>query len=129
MQGQSAFLEKLVEWLNWIWDQAMGWLTSPAARSQFALLAAAYIAALLLTRRLIPAIEPFLTPKPGTAGTIATARRFALRFLPLILPLLAYGLTAVGVRADPRRLRLGRGHRLRQAGVPVPCRPRIGAQR
>ena len=96
MQGQSAFLEKLVEWLNWIWDQAMGWLTSPAAWSQLALLAAAYIAALLLTHRLIPAIEPFLTPKAGTDGTIATARRFALRFLPLILPLLAYGLTAVG---------------------------------
>lgn len=96
MQGQPAFAEKLVEWLNWIWDQAMAWLSSPAAWSQFALLAAAYVAALLLTRRLIPMVEPVLTPKPGVAGAVATARRFALRFLPLILPLLAYGLTAVG---------------------------------
>ncbi len=96
MQGQAAFLEKLVEWLNWVWDQAMGWLTSPAAWSQFALLAASYIAARILTGRLIPVVEPFLAPKPGATGSMATARRFALRFLPLILPLLAYGLTAVG---------------------------------
>lgn len=96
MQGQPTFPEKLVEWLNWIWDQAMGWLSSPAAWSQFALLAAAYVAALLLTRRLIPMVEPVLAPKPGATGAVATARRFSLRFLPLILPLLAYGLTAVG---------------------------------
>ena len=96
MQGQPAFLEKLVEWLNWIWDQAMGWLTSPAAWSQFALLAAAYLLAKLLSARLLPFLQRVVAPKPGATGMIATARRFALRFLPLILPLLAYGLTAVG---------------------------------
>ncbi|GAB1361005.1 hypothetical protein MASR1M32_02410 [Rhodobacter sp.] len=96
MQGQAAFAEKLVEWLNWLWDEVLGWLTSPAAWSQFALLAVAYLAARLLAARLIPVIGPKLTPKPGATGPTATARRFALRFLPLLLPLLAYGLTAMG---------------------------------
>ncbi len=96
MQGQPAFAEKLVEWLNWLWDQMLGWLTSPAAWSQFALLAVAYLAARLLTARLIPAIEPKLTPKPGATGPTASVRRFALGLLPLLLPLIAYALTAVG---------------------------------
>lgn len=96
MQEQPAFAEKLVEWLNWIWDQAMEWLNSPAAWSQFALLAAAYIAAKLLTRRLIPAITPYLTPKPDSTGMLTSARLLALSCLPLVLPLLAYALTAMG---------------------------------
>ncbi|MDP3197327.1 mechanosensitive ion channel family protein [Tabrizicola sp.] len=74
----------------------MGWLSSPAALSQFALLILAYIAARLLARRFTPAIERSLTPKLESTHIIARLRRFALQFLPLLLPLLAYSLTAVG---------------------------------
>jgi potassium-dependent mechanosensitive channel len=46
--------------------------------------------------RLSPLIRRLLTPPEGKAGLIASARLFALRFLPLLLPLLAYALTAGG---------------------------------
>ncbi|MFZ1347203.1 MAG: mechanosensitive ion channel domain-containing protein [Tabrizicola sp.] len=77
-------------------DTALGWLSSPAALMQFGLLITAYILASLLARRLTPGIEKALTPKPESTHTLARLRRFALLFLPLLLPLLAYALTAVG---------------------------------
>jgi len=96
MDGQATLAEQLTDGLNRAWDQVLGWATSPAAWSQLALLAASYLAARLLTRRLLPMVQPWLEPKPGATGIMADVRRFALKFLPLILPLLAYGLTAVG---------------------------------
>ncbi|MEZ5798910.1 MAG: mechanosensitive ion channel [Paracoccaceae bacterium] len=83
-------------WLAPAWDRALGWLTSPAAWSQFALLAVAWLLARLLSRRFGPAAERIVAPKPGAEGMIAGLGRMALRLLPLMLPLLAYGLTAVG---------------------------------
>ena len=76
-------------------DIAMGWLLSPAAWSQFALLAVALIAARMATARATPVATRFLDPG-DKAGQIANLRRFALRFVPLLMPLVAYGLTAVG---------------------------------
>lgn len=96
MDGRSEALQQVIVWLNRAWDVALGWLTSPAAWSQFALLAAAFLLARLASRRAAPAITRFLAPKEGATGLMADLRRFALRFLPLLLPLLAYGLTAVG---------------------------------
>jgi len=96
MNGQADMMASLTAWLNWAWEIALGWLTSPAAWSQVALLAVSFIAALLLTRRLTPVIERVLTPKPDAKGPITSLRRFALSLLPLLLPLMAYGLTAVG---------------------------------
>jgi potassium efflux system protein len=89
-------LDRLQDWLQQATDTALGWLSSPAALSQFALLVLAYFVARLLARRFSPVIERTLTPKPEAVHIIARLRRFALLFLPLLLPLLAYALTAVG---------------------------------
>ncbi len=75
---------------------ALGWLSSPAAWSQFALLAVAYLAARVIAGRIVPMAQRLLTPAEGKAGLLADALRFALGFLPLVLPLLAYALTAGG---------------------------------
>lgn len=89
-------MEQLNRWFRDAFDTALGWLTSPAALSQIGLLVAAYILARYLTRRFSPAVERILTPKPEATHILARLRRFALIFLPLLLPLLAYALTAVG---------------------------------
>jgi small-conductance mechanosensitive channel len=75
---------------------ARSWVLSPAAWSQFALLVAAYVLAVIVARRLRGALTRMLTPPPGSAGIVARARCSALVYLPLLLPLLAYGFTAIG---------------------------------
>ena len=89
-------MEQLNRWFRDAYDTALGWLSSPAALSQFGILIVAYILARLLARRFSPAVERTLTPKPESTHILARLRRFALVFLPLLLPLLAYALTAVG---------------------------------
>lgn len=89
-------MDRVQDWLQQATDIALGWLSSPAALMQFGLLIAAYILASLLARRLTPTLERTLTPKPEATHIIARLRRFALLFLPLLLPLLAYALTAAG---------------------------------
>lgn len=96
MDGQPEIVVNLAAWLQQALDIALGWLLSPAAWSQFALLIAAFIAARLITARLRPVLTQLLSPPEGKTGLTPTARRFARRFMPLLLPLLAYGLTAVG---------------------------------
>ncbi len=96
MADQSDMIQKAVGWLDQAAGIAMGWLLSPAAWSQFGLLAAAYLIARLADGRLSPLLRRLLTPPEGKTGLIATTRLFALRFLPLMLPLLAYALTAGG---------------------------------
>jgi small-conductance mechanosensitive channel len=81
-------------------DQALGlaqdWLLSPAAWSQFGLLIGAYLLARLVNRIVAPKITALLTPEAESQSILAKVRRFILIFLPLLLPLLAYGFTAVG---------------------------------
>lgn len=89
-------MEQLNRWFRDAYDTALGWLSSPAALMQFGLLIAAYILASLLARRLTPIIEKALTPKAESTHILARLRRFCLQFLPLLLPLLAYALTAAG---------------------------------
>jgi potassium-dependent mechanosensitive channel len=89
VQQMQAYLQQAV-------DLAVSWLMSPAAWSQFALLAFAYIAALLIARRVLPVMARLLSPAAGTAGVVAYARRLVVRLLPLVMPLLAYALTAAG---------------------------------
>ncbi|MES2551599.1 MAG: mechanosensitive ion channel protein MscS, partial [Pseudomonadota bacterium] len=81
-------MERLQHWLDQATDTAVGWLSSPAALMQFGLLIAAYILARLLARRFSPIVEKTLTPKPESVHILARLRRFALQFLPLLLPLL-----------------------------------------
>jgi potassium-dependent mechanosensitive channel len=96
MQELPDFAKTLLEMMRPFAETAMQWLASPAAWSQFALLAAAFILAVILTRRLRPGIAKLLTPPQGSEGLIPQARLFALGLLPLLMPLVAYGLTAIG---------------------------------
>lgn len=77
-------------------DLAKDWLLSPAAWSQFALLVGAYVLAVIANRILAPKISRLLTPAADNMSVLSKARRFILIFLPLLLPLLAYGFTAIG---------------------------------
>lgn len=96
MGGQSEIVGNVMSWLDQAGQMALGWLTSPAAWSQFALLVIAYLAARVLSARLARVLTRVVTPPEGKSGLIASLRRFSLRFLPLLLPLIAYGLTALG---------------------------------
>ena len=95
MNGQGDFAATLTGWAHQAGEIALGWLSSPAAWSQFGLLAVAYLVARLATARVTPIVIRLLDPA-AKAGPLANARRFALRFVPLMLPLIAYGLTALG---------------------------------
>jgi small-conductance mechanosensitive channel len=75
---------------------AKGWILSPAAWSQFGILIAAYLLARLAHRIMAPRLSRLLTPPADTVGIVATSRQFVVIFLPLLLPLFAYGLTALG---------------------------------
>lgn len=96
MEGQPEIVLKVLGWLEQFGQTALQWLVSPAAWSQFALLAVAYLIAMFLTRKLRPLLNKFLTPAEGAKGMIANARIFVLGLTPLLMPLFAYGLTAVG---------------------------------
>ena len=95
MNGQGDFAATLTGWAHEAGEIALGWLSSPAAWSQFGLLAVAYLVARLAAARVTPIVTRLLDPA-AKAGPFANTRRFALRFVPLMLPLIAYGLTALG---------------------------------
>ncbi len=95
MEKQSEVVTKLMDWLTQAGEIAQGWLLSPAAWSQFALLALAAFAAVYAARRIAPLALRALDPGEKN-GLVATVLRFALRFLPLLMPVLAYGFTAAG---------------------------------
>lgn len=75
---------------------ALEWVTSPAAYAQFGLLFAAYVLAAFATTWSRPRLTRLLTPAGADESPLGKARRFGLLFLPLLLPLLAYGFTAAG---------------------------------
>jgi len=77
-------------------DIALQWLTSPAAWSQFGLLIVAFLLALVVSRKLSKVLTRILTPNAEKENLISSVRRFALTFLPLLLPLIAYAFTAIG---------------------------------
>ena len=77
------------------WELAKEWLLSPAAWSQFALLVVAYLVAVVFSRKLKPILRNLLTPPEDQDHAIARARRFVMLFVPLLLPLLAYGFTGM----------------------------------
>ena len=96
MQEMPVFVQNLIESVKPFTETAMQWLVSPAAWSQFALLAVAFVIAVILTRRLLPVLAKLLTPAAGSEGLIAQARLFVLGLSPVLMPLMAYALTAVG---------------------------------
>ncbi|MEY8828625.1 mechanosensitive ion channel family protein [Sedimentitalea sp. XS_ASV28] len=96
LENQPEIVRRAVDLGLQGWELAKEWLLSPAAWTQFALLVAAFVLALLVTRKVRPALTRLLTPAEGQDGMIATARRAVLAFLPLILPLMAYLFTGIG---------------------------------
>ncbi len=94
--NQPEFIRQAIEYATQGWDIAKSWLISPAAWSQFALLVAAYLLALFISRRLKPMVSNLLTPAADQQNTIASARRFLLQFVPLLLPLLAWLFIGMG---------------------------------
>lgn len=92
-------MEQALSWMLDARDVAMGWLTSPAAWSQFALLLVAFGLAVLLTRRLLPMAQAWLAPAEGQRGLLVLARRALGAALPLAMPLLAFALMAAGEAA------------------------------
>ncbi len=96
VEEQPEIVQQALDYIEIGWEIAKGWLLSPAAWSQFALLVVAWLLALLMARRLRPRLTRLIAPPEEQTGIIATARRFVLPFLALLLPLLAYALTAAG---------------------------------
>ncbi len=78
------------------YDVALAWVINPANWSQFALLLVAFFAAVYITRKLNPIITKTLTPPEDSQTILSKARRFVLLFLPLLMPLMAFALTAMG---------------------------------
>ena len=56
MNGQGDFAATLTGWAHQAGEIALGWLSSPAAWSQFGLLAVAYLVARLATARVAPIV-------------------------------------------------------------------------
>ena len=96
MENQSPLVQKAIDLFNQGYTLALEWLLSPAAWVQFALLVGAYIPALLVSRIVTPRLAKALSPDPASVSVLSKARRFVLMFLPLLLPLFAYGFTAIG---------------------------------
>ncbi|MEM6408726.1 MAG: mechanosensitive ion channel domain-containing protein [Pseudomonadota bacterium] len=80
-------------------ELAQGWLLSPAAWSQFAVLIASYFIAGLMTRWLKPRLTRLIAPPNDSETVFASARRIILKFLPLLLPLIAFALASAGEQA------------------------------
>lgn len=93
---QPTILDQARGYAEQGYELASSWLLSPAAWSQFALLVVAYVLAVLLNRIATPRLQRLLTPEANNQSVVATARRFVLVLLPLLLPLFAYGFTAAG---------------------------------
>lgn len=96
LRQQPEIIQKAIQYATQGCELAKSWLLSPAAWSQFAILIAAYLLAVFLTRKLRPFAARLLTPQAEQQNIFAKARRFVLIFTPLFLPLLAYGLTGLG---------------------------------
>ena len=96
LSSQPEIVQQAYGYLLQGWELALSWLLSPAAWSQFALLVLSYLLAVLAARRLRPLLHHQITPQADASGVLPEARRFAVQFLPLLLPLLAYGFTALG---------------------------------
>ncbi|CAN0596043.1 unnamed protein product, partial [Ectocarpus sp. 12 AP-2014] len=99
VEALPPFVQTGLGYLQQGLELAESWLLSPAAWSQFGILIAAYLLAVVISRKLGPKLITLLTPASDQDNIIATARRFTLQFIPLLLPLLAFALTGIGEQA------------------------------
>ncbi|MEO9576569.1 MAG: mechanosensitive ion channel domain-containing protein [Tateyamaria sp.] len=95
LESQPEIVQTIAGYAVQGYELALSWLLSPAAWSQFGLLIVAYVAAVLVTRRMRPALGRLLDPGESDS-IIAQSRRFVAQFLPLLLPLMAYAFTGIG---------------------------------
>ncbi|MGL4309596.1 MAG: mechanosensitive ion channel family protein [Paracoccaceae bacterium] len=96
MESGTTFGDTILVYIQQGKELALIWLASPAAWSQFALLVAAFALAWLISVRLRPRLERFLSRDFSRLGRFRAVVPFVVSLLPLTLPLLAYGLTAAG---------------------------------
>lgn len=96
MEEENTIVDQAYDAFDQGLELAKEWLLSPAAWSQFALLIAAYVLAVIVSKALSPRLTNLLTPAEDSGNIVSKARRFTLIFLPLLLPLLAYAFTALG---------------------------------
>lgn len=96
LSAQPEIVQQIAGYALQGWDLAKGWLLSPAAWSQFAILLISYVSAVYVSKKVRPILTRVLTPHEDQANIFASARRFILIFLPLLLPLFAFGFTAIG---------------------------------
>ena len=75
-ENQPEIVQQGRDYAIQAFDLAREWLLTPAAWSQFALLVAAYLVALVFSRKLKPILRNFLTPPEEQEHSIARARRF-----------------------------------------------------
>ena len=88
-------IETLQPYLEQGQEIALGWITSPAAYAQFGILIGSYLLAVVISRFATPRLRRLIDP--GESETrIAQIRRFVMMFLPLLLPLIAYGVIGIG---------------------------------
>ena len=96
LSAQPPIVQTVVGYALQGYDIALGWLLSPAAWSQFALLILSYLAAVILTRRIRPVLTRLLTPQTDSVSLLSRMRRHLLVTVPLLLPVLAYMFAAIG---------------------------------
>ncbi len=92
----TQYLGPVLPYYEMARDQALAWLTSPAAWMQFGLLLISYFLAVVVSRKLKTVLTRILLPQAENNSVFAQARRFAMPFLSLLLPLLAFAFTAAG---------------------------------
>jgi len=83
-------LEQIERYATQALDVSIAWLTSPAAWGQAAFIIGAFIVAFIARKYLTRFLDPYLTPAPENTSKLATIRRFAHQFLPLLLPVLGF---------------------------------------
>ena len=96
LSAQPPIVQTVVGYALQGYDIALGWLLSPAAWSQFALLILSYLAAVILTRRIRPVLTRLLTPQSDSVSLLSRMRRHLLVTVPLLSPVLAYMFAAIG---------------------------------
>lgn len=96
LTNQPMIVQNAIKFLTPYYELALSWLLSPQAWTQFIFLIAAFVLAVFANKRLSVLLERYLTPPEGQTSVLARMRRFALGFLPLLLPMLAYAFTAIG---------------------------------
>lgn len=96
LSAQPPIVQKAVGFALQGYEIALGWLLSPAAWSQFAILVVAYLAAVILARKIRPPLVRLLTPPESNLSALSKLRRNLLLFVPLLVPVFAYALAGIG---------------------------------